>query len=202
MAETTALRPLKDPANTGRVHDYDSEKLFVYLKDLTYDGEGRPVILYLTSPTYRAGPAERPRTWTTARWTGEAWEIRPVTRSDNNYDTGTISIGDDGMWVVVGPTAPGPQKFNPGGEMVLWRSKDRGASWETVRQMTQDSPRNHTYARAVVNAHPDFHALWADGDARKPSASTLYFCNRDGDVFALPETMDGEQATPRRVGTR
>ncbi len=68
--------------------------------------------------------------------------------------------------------------------------------------MTKDSPRNHTYARGVMNAHPDFHAIWADGNARKPSASALYFCNRAGDVIVLPETMDGDRAKPRRLRTR
>lgn len=191
--------PLKDPENAARVHDYHAEQLYVYLKDITYDADGRPVILYLTSPAYKAGPTGVPRTWTTAHWTGDRWEIRPVTTSDSNYDTGTISIGDDGVWQIVGPTTPGPQQFNPGGEMVMWRSRDEGATWQMVREMTRASTRNHTYARAVVNGHPDFHAIWADGDARKPSASTLYFCNRAGDVFALPEVMDGETARPRRV---
>jgi hypothetical protein len=191
--------PLKDPGNAARVHDYHGENLFVYLKDISFDAARRPVILYLTSPAYQAGPTKVPRTWTTARWTGERWDIRPVTTSDSNYDTGTISIGSDGVWQIVGPTTAGPQEFNPGGEMVLWRSRDQGATWKSVRRMTNDSARNHTYARGVVNAHPDFHAIWADGDARKPSASMLYFCNRAGEVFALPETMEGPTAKPRRV---
>jgi len=191
--------PVKDPANASLVHDYHKENLFVYLKDVTYDAEGRPVILYLTSPAYQAGPTPSPRTWTTARWDGMQWKIRSVTTSDSNYDTGSISIAEDGVWQIVGPTAAGPQKYNPGGEMVLWRSNDQGATWECVRQMTAASKRNHTYARGVVNAHPGFHSFWADGDARKPSESVLYFSNRAGDVFALPKSMNGESAKPQRV---
>jgi len=84
--------------------------------------------------------------------------------------------------------------------MVLWRSRDGGVTWTRVRQLTADSVRNHTYARRPVNAHPDFFALWADGDARRPSASRLYFCNRDGDVFVLPGRMESDRARPVRVG--
>lgn len=39
-----------------------------------------------------------PRTWTTARWTGAAWKIRPVITSDNNYDMGSLYIENDGTW--------------------------------------------------------------------------------------------------------
>lgn len=190
--------PLKKPNNPARIHDYESDKLFVYLKDITYDAKGHPVILYLTSEGYAAGPKNSPRTWTTARWTGEKWEIRPVTTSDSNYDTGTISINDDGTWQVVGPTTPGPQKFNPGGEMVMWHSKDQGAHWEATKRLTHNSERNHTYARAVVNGHPDFQAIWADGNARKPSISELHFSNQKGEVFTLPRTMTGDHAKPLR----
>jgi hypothetical protein len=78
--------------------------------------------------------------------------------------------------------------------MVLWQSTDRGDHWTRVRQLTANSARNHTFARRPVNAHPDFYALWADGDARRSSPSRLCFCNRAGDVFLLPERMDGERA--------
>lgn len=191
--------PLKDPDHPARVRNYHAEELFVYLKDITYDASGHPVILYLTSSGYQAGPHGSPRTWNTARWTGERWEIRPVTTSDSNYDTGSIFIEKDGTWQIVAPTFPGPQAFNPGGEMAIWRTSDKGANWACVRRMTGNSPRNHTYARRPVDAHPDFHAIWADGDARKPSESRLYFCNRAGDVFVLPAKMDGVMARPERV---
>ena len=43
------------------VHDYETEGLLVYLKDLQFDEQGRPVILYLTSKGYDSGPANGPR---------------------------------------------------------------------------------------------------------------------------------------------
>jgi hypothetical protein len=191
--------PLREVNNPALVHDYESEKLNVYMKDINYDKDGRPVILYVTSKGYEAGPDNDPRTWTTARWTGKEWEIRPVTASDNNYDMGPIYIEDDGAWRIVGPTETGPQDYNPGGEVAMWVSEDKGATWTRVKRMTTDSERNHTYVRRPVNAHPDFYGVWADGHGRKPSISNLYFCNKAGDVFLLPRTMKGRTAKPKKV---
>ena len=81
--------------------------------------------------------------------------------------------------------------------MVLWTSNDEGATWTRVKQLTHDSPRNHTYARRPLNAHPDFYALWADGDAFQPSVSSLYFTNKTGDhVWRLPSEMRDDTAKP------
>jgi hypothetical protein len=83
--------------------------------------------------------------------------------------------------------------------MAMWVSQDLGKSWKMVRQLTRDSKRNHTYARRPLNAHPDFYALWADGDARRPSESVLYFCDKQGTVRMLPRKMASEVATPSVV---
>ena len=190
----------RDPDASGcLVHDTHKEGLLAYLKDLRYDAASRPVILYLTSKGYACGPQNDPRTWMTARWTGRRWEIRPAMHSDNNYDMGSLIIEPDGLWRIIAPTEPGPQPWNTGGEMALWTSADEGKTWTKVRQMTAKSPRNHTYARAPVNAHPGFYALWADGHARRPSESALYFCDREGSVFVLPDPMDGDTAKPTRL---
>lgn len=188
--------PLREPHNPALVHDYEEEGLKVYMKDLTFDAFGRPVILFITSRGYEPGPENGPRVWHTARWTGADWEIRPVTESDSCYDTGPLFIEPDGTWRLIGPTEPGPQPYNPGGEMAMWLSRDRGASWSRARQMTAGSRFNHTYARRPVAAHPDFMALWADGHGREPSPSSLYFSNRAGDVRKLPEIMTETWQTP------
>jgi len=68
---------------------------------------------------------------------------------------------------------------------------------EKVRQLTRNSPHNHTYCRRPVNAHPDFYAFWADGHARQPSESRLYFCDRSGQrVWMLPPEMAEASASP------
>jgi hypothetical protein len=200
VAGDPVTTPLTDVRNPSLVNDYQSEGRLVYLKDLQFDPEGRPIILYLTSRGYEPGPAQGPRTWHTAHWTGERWEIRPFTTSDHNYDFGSLYVEPDGSWRILAPTEPGPQPFATGGEVVLWTSRDQGRTWEKVRQLTRDSQRNHTYVRRPVDAHSDFFAIWADGDPLQPSNSALYFTNRDGDrVWRLPERMTGHFARPEIV---
>ena len=192
--------PLRTTDNSTLVHDYRSEGLNVYMKDLAFDSQGRPVILYLTSGGWQSGPANDPRTWCTARWTGTEWEIHGSIRSDNNYDTGSLYLPSDDLWRIIGPTQPGPQRYNTGGEVALWTSADRGKTWKMLRQLTHNSPRNHTYCRKPINAKADFYALWADGHGREPSESRLYFCDSDGrNVRMLPPVMKGDFAEPESV---
>lgn len=191
--------PLTRPQNAALVHDYEKEGLLVYLKDIRFDASGHPVILFITSKGFEAGPQNDPRTWTTARWTGQAWTIRPAFTSDNNYDMGSLYIEADGAWRIIAPTETGPQPYNPGGEMAMWCSADQGATWQKVAQLTENSPFNHTYAREPVGAHEDFYALWADGHGRQPSDSSIYFCTRAGEVYRLPRSMTTEFAKPEKV---
>ncbi len=189
--------PLTEVKTPALVHDYEAEGLNVYLKDIRFDKNGMPMVLFLTSRGYESGPKNDPRTWITARWTGKWWEIRPAMTSDNNYDMGSLYIEDDGTWRIIAPTEGGPQAYNTGGEMAVWVSKDRGQTWGKVKQLTKNSKYNHTYARRPVNAHPDFYALWADGHGRKPSESSLYFCDKEGNVRVLPREMKEDSARPR-----
>jgi hypothetical protein len=192
--------PLTLADNPALIHDYEGEGLNVYLKDIRFDKSGKPVILFMTSMGYESGPKNDPRTWTTARWTGEEWDIRQATTSDNNYDMGSLYIEGSGAWRIIAPTETGPQPYNTGGEMAAWVSNDMGVTWTRVRQVTKHSERNHAYARRPVNAHPDFYALWADGDGRRPSESRLYFCDREGNAWHLPREMKGDFARPRSLG--
>ncbi len=191
--------PLTESRNATLVYDYESEGLKVYLKDIRFDRDGRPIILYITSKGYESGPKNDPRTWTIAHWTGKRWDIQPVTTSDNNYDMGSLFIGKDGAWSIIAPTETGPQPYNTGGEMAIWTSIDQGMTWKRLKQITHTSERNHNYARASVGAHPDFYALWADGHGREPSESNLYFCNQSGDVYVLPRMMSDSFEKPKLV---
>jgi hypothetical protein len=193
---STVSTPITETHNAALVHDYEAEGKLVYLKDLNFDAAGRPVVLYLVSNGYAPGPAAGQREWFTARWTGERWERRPVTTSDHNYDYGSIYI-EGNEWRIIAPTEPGPQPWTTGGEMVLWTSRDEGATWTKRRQITQASRFNHTYARRPVSAHPQFYALWADGNPLERSESRLYFTDRDGSrVWQLPTEMNDETARP------
>jgi len=191
--------PLTTPENEALVRDYQKEGLLVYIKDIRFDEASRPVILFITSKGYRSGPEDGPRTWMTAHWTAIRWDIRPITTSDSNYDMGSLYLESDGIWRIIAPTEPGPQPYNPGGEVVVWISSDQGATWRKTKQLTHGSPFNHTYVRRPVNAHDGFYAFWADGHGREPSASSLYFCTKGGDVFRLPSLMTEEFATPQRL---
>jgi len=196
----TLKTPLSDKVNPAKVSDYESKGRNVYLSDLQFDSKGRPVILFVLSKGFASGPENGPREWRIARWTGTQWtELNTGIVSGNNYDVGPVYIESDTAWRIIGPTQMGPQAYNPGGEIALWLSEDAGTTWKMERQMTKDSEMNHTFVRRPVNASPDFYGFWADGNGRKPSESRLYFCNRKGDVFRLPQVMTDEFAVPERV---
>jgi hypothetical protein len=56
--------------------------------------------------------------------------------------------------------------------------------------------------RRPLQARPAFYALWADGHARQPSESSLYFTDQAGThVWRLPVEMAGEFAKPEIVGS-
>jgi len=195
----TVATPLRAAQNDALVRDFAAEGRLVYMKDLTFDAEGRPVILMIVSRDFRPGPQGDPREWTLAHWTGETWAFRVVTTSDHNYDMGSLYIEAD-RWRVLAPTDPGPQPWGTGGEMVLWESRDEGATWQRVRNVTAGSARNHAYARRPVGAHPDFYAFWADGNPFELSESHLYFTNQAGDcVWRLPPIMTEDFARPEPV---
>ncbi len=189
--------PLTNTSNPALVLDTRNEGLLSYLCDVNFDAQGRPVILFLTSKGFEPGPANGPRQWQTLHWNGSDWVRRPFTTSGNNYDHGSLYIEPDGLWRIIAPTESGAQPFNPGGNMVMWTSGDQGRTWEKVKQLTTDTRRNHTFARRPLNAHPDFYALWADGNARQPSESSLYFTNQRGDhVWRLPAKISNDLSRP------
>ena len=198
----TIAPPLVDPKNPALVKAYSQDRRLVYLNGITLDGEGNPVILVVTSSDHRPGPQGDPRTWEVLHHEDGRWKVHQVTTSTHNYDTGPIWIEADGTWRIVGPTERGPQRWGGGGEVAVWTSRDEGNTWNKVRDVTQNSPRNNSYVRKVLDADPDspFAMLWADGHADKLSVSRLYFTNRDGTkVRLLPYDMEDDFATPETV---
>lgn len=194
--------PLTEADTPARIRDYSGnenpdDNALVYISDTTADAEGRPAILYITSKHHQPGPGGSPRRWTVARWTGGEWLYHEIADALHNYDMGSLYIEDDGTWKVIAPIGAGPQKWGTGGEVELWTSEDQGATWTKRRELTANSPRNHSYVRRPVNAHPDFYAYWADGDADQLSESHLYFTNKAGDqVWRLPYDMEEDLETP------
>ena len=191
--------PLSDPHGAALVHDYEAEGKLVYLNDLNLDSQGNPVILAVVSMDYAPGPKGDPREWTIIHWKNGQWNFHKLCESTHNYDMGSLYI-ENNLWRIVGPTEAGPQKLGTGGEMALWESTDEGKSWSKIRNITKNSLRNHSYARRPVNAHPDFYAFWADGNADQFSESKLYFSNKKGNkVWNLPYEMTDDFAKPMRV---
>jgi len=202
---TPLTTPITMVASPARIRNYSSnpspsDNALVYIHDVTADESGRPIILFLTSKHHQPGPKGDPRTWNVARWTGNEWRFHLMATSTHNYDTGSIYVEADGTWKVIGPIGTGPQKWGTGGEIEVWTSKDQGTMWSKQRELTVNSPRNHSYVRRPRNAHPDFYAYWADGDADTHSESHLYFTNKTGDkVWHLPYTMTSDFAKPEPV---
>lgn len=191
--------PLTNSKNVALIKDYEADSKLVYINDLNFDRMGNPVILAVISKNFAPGPDGTPRDWTILHWKDGKWNIRKVCESTHNYDMGSLYIGND-TWTIIGPTEQGPQKWGTGGEMALWQSKDEGISWNKIRNITQNSLYNHSYARRPLNANDDFYALWADGDADKISPSRLYFTNKKGDkVWILPYEMKNDLEKPIRV---
>jgi len=191
--------PLTKPDNPALVHNFQADKRNVYCRDITFDAQGHPVLLVVTSGGWQSGPVNDPRLWQTARWTGTKWDIQGSIKSDNNYDTGSLYIEANGTWHIIGPTQTGPQPYNTGGEVAMWTSSDKGKTWKMTRQLTRNSKYNHTFCRRPLNAHADFYAIWADGHGRKPSDSRLYFCDKAGNVRMLPPIMKSDTATPKPI---
>ncbi|MGC4232316.1 MAG: BNR-4 repeat-containing protein [Niabella sp.] len=187
--------PLTVVDNEALVYNYDVEDRTVYICDVNFDHMGNPVILYVTSKGPMPGPEDGPREWHTAYWTGKKWSIHRFALANNNYDMGSIYVNKD-KWSIIAPTTVGPQAFNTGGEMVLWYSYDKGKNWVRTKQLTSNSIFNHTYARRPVNVHPGFYALWADGHGREKSKSKLYFSDKNGNVYRLPERFNTPFAEP------
>jgi len=200
---TPVQTPLTDTASPALVHDYAAENLLVYLCDLAFDQEGKPIILYVTSHHHMPGPEGDPRAWCVSRWDGKKWGITKVTAAHHNYDTGQLWLESGQPWRIYAPTAVGASKWGAGGEVVLWESQGAGFSWTELKRLTSKSALTHNYVRRPVDAHRDFYAFWADANPESESVSRLYFCNCDGDkVWRLPYDMEGEWAAPELVSTQ
>lgn len=186
--------PLSDIHNEALIRDYEAEHKLVYINDLNFDPEGNPVILAIISNDFRPGPGGDPREWMIIHWKNNRWNFHKVCESTHNYDMGSLYI-EKNIWRIIGPTEPGPQHYGTGGEIAMWISKNEGITWEKIRNVTSESVRNNSYVRRPLNAHKDFYAYWADGDADKLSESHLYFSNKKGDkVYELPYNMNEDKA--------
>ncbi len=194
----TIAPPLANPDNPARIKPYSEEGRLVYVKDVTLDGDGNPVILAVTSSDHRPGPQGDPRTWEVLHHKGGAWRIHKVTDSTHNYDTGPIWVEGNGTWRIIGPTERGPQRWGGGGEVAVWTSRDEGRPGR--RCVTQQGqPAKPLVSPQVIGADGIRRSPSLGGRARRQaSVSRLYFADFEGKtVRRLPYDMKRRLCHPR-----
>ena len=190
--------PISEVDASARIMDYYSQNKNVYLKDVNFDENGNPIGLYISSGGHEPGPKNDPREWHVIHWDGTAWEDHIICTSDHNYDMGSLFVNEN-EWMVIAPTENSPQQYGGGGEVVIWKSADKGKSWSKKEQVTQQSERNHNYIRRVVNGKNPFYYFWADGNPDTLSISKMYFGDRQGNYWQLPYTMNADNEKPLKI---
>ncbi len=188
--------PLTTLYNDALVRDYQSQGRNCYIKDVNFDKDGNPVILYLTSDNHLPGPEGGIRKWHTLHWDGKEWIESQFTTSTHSYDSGSIWTEDDKEWTVIIPSDEGPQPLGSGGGIVRWVSRNEGKTWKRAGTITSGTERNHGYVRRPQNANEGFYAYWSDGNPDTLSPSRLYFYTKDGQVFQMPYDMSEEWCKP------
>ena len=190
--------PVTQVDGPARIREFFSQEQNVYIKDVNFDEQGNPIALYVSGKGHQPGPDHGPRTWSVIYWNGAEWENHKITESDHNYDSGSLFVKGN-EWLVVAPTTNRPQLWGAGGEVVMWRSKDKGKTWTSAKNITRNSARNHNYIRKVVDGRDPFLYFWADGNPDLLSESRLYFGDSKGRAWQLPYEMDAEAVRPKRV---
>ncbi|MEM6391665.1 MAG: BNR-4 repeat-containing protein [Planctomycetota bacterium] len=201
-AEGTAVElPVVDEASACRVLDGAAAGVLVYLKNVSFDGAGRPVVVYLTSGSAWPKEDSGPHRWRIARYDGAdvGWSHHAICESDHNYDHGELLILSDDDWRLIIPSDPGPQRRATGGGMCLWRSADRGTTWQRDHRVVEPEGVNHTYARRVFEGSDDFAFLWASANAHDPGPVDLWFADREGKTRKMPRTVGGDFTEPETV---
>ena len=187
--------PLTERYNDALVKDYQSQSRNCYIKDVNFDEDGNPVILYVTADNHLPGPEGGVRQWHTLHWNGKEWIECQFAQSTHAYDSG--SLWTDGKeWTIIAPTDKGPQEWGSGGEIAVWKSRNEGKSWKKTANLTSGSKYNHGYVRRPQDAAEGFYAFWSDGHSHEVSPCRLYFCTKDGKVFMMPDQMTEEWAAP------
>lgn len=195
---TEVKLPVTDKDDPCKIIDYEHTGQNCYIKDVNFDKDGNPIILYLTSYGHQPGPKHGPREWHVANWDGKKWNFHDITTSTNNYDSGSLYVNGK-EWTAIAPFEAGPTYWGQGGEIVAYTSRNNGKTWRKTIQYTENSPMNHCYVRRPENARDPFIAYWADGNPDAYWPSRLYFADSEGNVYRLPYDMKEEWAAPELI---
>lgn len=190
--------PITDLNSPARAVDYASKNKNVYLKEMGFYEDGKPVCLHIRSNGHEPGPVNAPYEWCITKWDGQNWQTFVITQSDHNYDMGSLYISEND-WRVVGPTETGPQKWGVGGEVAVWQSFDKGESWKKIKNITTNSVYSHSYVRRPINFKSPFCFFWADGHSHSLSKSEIYFGDFKGNVWKLPYNMKNDYELPLKI---
>lgn len=190
--------PVTEVDNPSMVREFFSLGKNVYIKDIAYDSSGHPVCLYLCGIGHQPGPENGLKKWAVIFWNGSEWVNREVTTSDHNYDTGSLWV-EDSVWTIIAPLENSPQPWGCGGEIVIWKSYDKGNVWVKYKHVTHNSIFNHNYVRKVVHGVDPFLYFWADGDPTTQSKSELFFGNSAGEAWKLPYEMTEVWERPKKL---
>src|SRR5690606_891828 len=117
--------PVTDFNTPSLVMDYKSEGKSVYIKDVDFDENGNPILLYLTAHGPAPGPETGLREWYVVYWDGKKWVNNKITNSAHNYDSGSLFVKKK-KWTVIAPFIDSPQNWGAGGELVRYESLDKG----------------------------------------------------------------------------
>lgn len=146
----------------------------VYLKDLDFTPDGRPVILYVTSPDWRPGPLQNGvRTLRVAEWTGAVWEIHDIGPVDHNYDTGSLRAIQPHGWLLVYPIKGGQFPYGTGGEPISSLLDESFRIIASVSIGGDLASVHHSYIRDVRRGTDTFSFFSATGNPFTPSLSRL-----------------------------
>ena len=192
---TVVETPITDLDSPCRILDAQSKGQNVYIKDVNFDADGNPVILYVTSYGHQPGPKDGPRDVWTANWDGKKWNFNHICPCWHDYDSGSIWV-DGKNWTVVFPSEPGPQLWGAGGELAIWKTCNAGKSWKKALQMTANSPSNHGYVRRSYGGADPFSYFWCDGNPDRITDVHIYFGDSKGNMWMLPYDMTEEWETP------
>ncbi len=180
--------PLRKKDNPALIRDYKSMKRVAFIKDLNFDAYDNPVILYLSAlgPEFKGRRIRR--TWYTARWFRD-WRVSGLITSDHNRDAGSLFLEPNNSWRLIAPTSPAEQQNMPGGQVVMWMSRDAGRSWFRST-LTPETKHNHNHVIRPLDANEDCYALWSDNFCVDKAGNNLYLCTQQGRVFKLPNKME------------
>ena len=144
--------PLATPENPALVRNYRDENRLVYIHDLNLDRQGRPVILYITSASYKPGPEGDPRWWTIAHWTGKAWEYSRIGPRQSQLQH-RIALHRGHRMAGDRADAARAAAHRQRRRDRLWTSGDEGKTWTKQRDITQPESAE-SQLRATTGQRP------------------------------------------------